>query len=87
MECIGARAWLQHIHTRLVYRKHNLFATALAAIYYDVAVQSRARGLVYQTAKAVGFDCMQVIELLRSSMPPLGNKAMQISGLFPPCAT
>ena len=33
------------------------------------------------------YDRMQVIELLRSSMPPLGDKALQMSGDCSLCAT
>ena len=54
-------------------------ATALDALHYDVTAP---RGVVCPTAVAI--DCLQVVELLRCSMPSLGNKAVQISGLFPP---
>ena len=55
---------------------------------YDVTAQCRAGGLVYHTAIAVVCEtALQVIELLRSSMPPLGDQAVQISGLFSLCKT
>lgn len=37
-------------------------------------------GVVRQIMRAVVLDCMQVVQLLRNSMPPLAGKAVQVQG-------
>lgn len=58
-----------------------MLATAWVALRHWHGSQNAGQVvLVCSIMTAVMLDCMQVIQLLRSSMPPLSGKAVQVQG-------